>query len=352
MTTTVADVITPERYDIFTRRAIMRTMEKNALIRSGALMLDSRIASFMAGGGRTFHMPFFNDLARVAANISTSHTADKFSHDVPGNDSAPQNISQSKITAVRIDRNQSWATSDLAHHLSGDDPFGAITELVGDYWDWELQRTVLSIMAGVFAQNAANENDMTLDISGDAATPGDFEDGITNITPSSFLDALQLMGDARNSLRMIYMHSQVATNLQKQGHYTRTIVDPNTEQQIGTYNGRMVIEDDSMPSPEAGVFETWVMAGGAVKVGAGSAEMPTEVQRQAQAGNGGGQTVLYNRIALGLGVNGYSYIGTPPYEGGPSNETTTGNLGSAGSWTRAYPELKQIGMVRIISREA
>jgi hypothetical protein len=101
----------------------------------------------------------------------------------------------------------------------------------------------------------------------------------------------------------------------------------------------------------SGMYETWLFGAGALQLGVGAPKVPTEVQRQAQAGNGGGQEILYNRVEWCIHPMGHAYIGTAP-NGGPSNAASSNNLNIAGSWNRVYSERKQIKFARLLTREA
>jgi len=53
--TRLADLIVPEVYDPYVR---LQTEEKSRLVRSGAVVSSSKLASLLAGGGSTFNAPF------------------------------------------------------------------------------------------------------------------------------------------------------------------------------------------------------------------------------------------------------------------------------------------------------
>ena len=78
--------------------------------------------------------------------------------------------------------------------------------------------------------------------------------------------------------------------------------------------------------------------------------MPTEVFRHPSAGNGGGQSTLYNRVEWCLHPVGHKFAASPA-DGGPSNLATAPNLAHEDSWQRVYPERKQIKIARLITRE-
>jgi anti-sigma factor RsiW len=119
---------------------------------------------------------------------------------------------------------------------------------------------------------------------------------------------------------------------------------------IPTFLGRRVVVDDGMPAA-SNIYETWLFGSGALRLGAGAPKVPTETDRLPSAGNGGGQEVLYDRVEWAIHPVGHAYVGTAP-NGGPDNTATANNLAAAASWSRRFPERKQIKIARLITREA
>jgi len=144
------------------------------------------------------------------------------------------------------------------------------------------------------------------------------------------------------------VHSVVFGRMQK-NNLVDFIPDSDGKVRFAQYQGKLVVIDDHMPNA-AGVYDTWAFGPGAVRLGVGSPEVPTEIKRDPQAANGGGQTTLFNRVEWCIHPVGHKYAGTPS-KGGPSNAATTNNLAHADSWQRVYPERKQIKIARLISRE-
>lgn len=340
-TVRLSDVIVPE---IFNGYIQQYTEVKSELIKSGALVADPLIAANMSGGGLTFHTPSWKDLADDPENIS---------NDDPSVLSVPYKTGTSQEISVRMSRNNSWSTMDLVATLVGDDPMDSIANRVSDYWTRRLQDAWLATMKGVFADNDAApaggdphvQGDLTFDASGSA-----FQAGVTNFSAESFLDATQTMGDSQGALAMVMMHS-IVLNRAKKNNLIEFVMEATNEGAIAVpyFLGKRVIVDDRMPN-NAGVFETWLFGRGATRFGAGSPPVPTEVERVAAAGNGGGQDILHNRVEWCIHPSGHAYIGTPP-AGGPSNANTTGNLANAASWRRAFTERKQIKIARLKTRE-
>lgn len=351
--TRISDVIVPE---IFTPYSQLITQEKSRLVQSAALVRSPELDTLLAGGGLTFQTPMWKDLDDDPERVSTDTPSDRYSngdgttYNNP-HDPDPFKTGSLKTTSVRLSRNASWSTAKLAAVLAGADPADSIANRVGEYWTRRLQKLFIATMNGVFADNAAaptggdthTQNDMTFNVSGSS-----FTDGVTNFSAEAFIDACLTMGDSMESLGMIAVHSIVYGRMMK-NNLIDFIPDSRGEVNIPTFLGRVVVVDDAMPVT-GGVFESWLFGSGAVGLGVGSPEVPTEVERHPGAGNGAGQEVLWNRVEWCIAPAGYSYIGTPA-SGGPDNSNTTNNLANAGSWSRRWTERKQIKIARLITRE-
>ncbi len=338
--TRIADVVVPE---FFTPYVQQLTQEKSRLIRSGAIVVDAVLSNALAGGGLTFNEPSFKDLDNDAENIST---------DDPTTLSTPNKIGTATEIQVRLSRNNSWSSMDLTGDLAGADPMTAIGNRVSDYWTRRMQAAFVATLNGVFADNAAApsgsehvQNDMTNDVSG-----ASFVDGVTNFTAEAFIDTTVTMGDSMGDLTMVMMHSIVYARALKNNliDFVQDSVNGQAVS-IATFLGREVIVDDGVPRT-SGVFNTWLFGAGAIRMGAGSPKVPTEIDRAPAAGTGSGQDILYNRTEWIIHPVGHAYVGTAA-AGGPSNAATSNNLAAAGSWARVYPERKQIKIARLITRE-
>ena len=117
--TKISNVIVPE---LFNQYVLNKTAEKSALWQSGIVgSLDQPIA-FGTAGGTTVNLPFWNDLSGES-EVLTDTTA-----------LTVNNITASKDVAILHARGKAWGANDLAKALSGDDPMGAIGDLVADYF--------------------------------------------------------------------------------------------------------------------------------------------------------------------------------------------------------------------------
>jgi hypothetical protein len=336
----ISDVIVPA---VFSPYTMALTTMKSRILQSGMASLDPTLSANLAGAGMTFNEPFFKDLADTDANISS---------DDPSVTATPLGITTGQEIQIRLERNQSWSSMQLASTLIGTDPMGAIANRVSDYWVRQLQKAVVATVKGVFANNDATTDayhtqyDMTYDIKGSTAS------SVTRFSGEAFTNACLTMGDSMDELNMLLVHSVVYAQMLKNNMITFIPVSINGEaKEISAFLGREVIVDDSMPQPSSGVFESWIFKRGALAIGMNTPRLATELFRIPGSGNGAGQDQLFNRVSWMLHPVGHAWAGSTTNGGGPSNAATSGNLAHAASWNRVFPERKQIGIARLITRE-
>lgn len=343
-TTRVADIVVPE---IFTPYTQQLTEQKSRIIQSGLAVRDPAIDLLLAGGGLTFNVPSFKDLDDDAERVSTDTSvpfadADASLPSGVARPPDPKKIGTSTEIAVRLSRNNSWSSTDLAAALAGADPMEAIADRVAYYWTRRLQAAFVATWNGVIADNVANDSgDYVNDISGNS-----FVDGVTNFSAEAFLDTALTMGDSMEDLTAVMVHSVVYNRMQK-NNLIDFIPDASGRVNIPTFLGREVIVDDGVPR-NGNVYDTWLFGGGATRLGIGQAKVPTEVERKAGGGNGGGQEVLYSRVEWAIHPVGHAFVMTGTPNGGPANT----DLDDATSWDRVFPERKQIKFARLVTREA
>lgn len=218
--TKLTDVIVPE---LFTQYVLEATKEKSELIASGAVEDNPQLNQLVTGGGTTLQMPKWNDLTGESQVFSESA------------DIETDKITSHKEIATLLLRAKAWSAHDLAAALAGDDPMKRIADRVASWWVRDEKRIVMSILQGVFS--SADMADHVLDITSESDT---------KVSGKAVLDAKQLMGDAADDLSLIYMHSAVFTELQKQ-QLIAYVQPADAKIRIPTYLGYNVICDDSAP---------------------------------------------------------------------------------------------------------
>ncbi len=318
MTTRLIDVIQPE---IFTPYVIQRTMELSSLVQSGIITNDAEFDRLAGGANTLINMPFWNDLGNEESQVMKDE-----------GDMSIGKITSSADVARKHARTNAWGANGLSAMLSGDDPMGAIGQLTASYWSRDLQRILLSTLSGLFKSTSMAQK--VYDITGRDADAG-------TINMNTFLDATQLMGDAKENLTGVMMHSAVETELRKQD-----LIDyvPQSEQgrPIPFFNGKQVTVDDSMAyDTDTGVGEMYIFGQGAIALGNGSHPriIQTEVSRNPLAFSG--EEALINRKIFILHPRGVKWN-----EGGVANVfPTNAEIDAAARWTRVY-EPKAVRIVK------
>lgn len=314
--TRIADVIVPQ---IFNPYVTQRTAELSALVQSGVIVPDPQLDVLASSGGKLVNMPFWNDLTGADEVLSD-------------NVLTPEKITANQDQAVLLMRGKAWRTNDLAKALSGDDPMRAIGDLVSTYWARQRQKTLVSILKGVFASTSMANNLHDISANTGAAAV---------ISGSTFIDAKTKLGDAADRLTAVAMHSATFAKLEKDNLISFI---PNSQGvvEFPTYMGKRVIIDDGCPA-SAGVYTTYLFGEGAIGYGNGSAPVPTETDRDSLAGD----DILINRQHFLLHPRGVKFTSASVAGASPTNA----ELETATNWSRVY-ENKNIRIVAFIHKLA
>lgn len=168
-------------------------------------------------------------------------------------------------TKICYGRANVWGEYDFATELTGEN-FMAEAQEVKDYWDGERQKTVLSILKGIFSMtggaNGAFVEKHTYEVEG-------------NLEADTLNRASQkALGDKKQNLGIMFTHSAVSTNLEGLNliNFLKYTDADGIERDltIGTYNGKLVVVDDDMPV-ENGYDASSADVSGALKVVASGA---------------------------------------------------------------------------------
>lgn len=327
--TQLADIYNPTVFDPAVDEA---AVEKNVFIQSG-IMVDNPLLNEMASGpGRIGELPFFNPLS---TSTEPDYVDDNASHI-----STPAKISGSKMIYRMASMHYSWSTMDLARELALKDPLSAITEKIGGWWATQRQKRVIQSCMGILADNDANDaDDMFYSVATDAdSTVTDDE----RISAAAVLAAKQTMGDHADSLVAIAMHSTIYTRLQSQ-NLIDYIPNARGEVNIPTYLGYRVIVDDGMPAVAGSHRITYtciLFAAGSIAYGKGSPKVPSELERVASAGYGGGQDIIHSRVSDIIHPWGFQFTSSSV----SGESATLAELAAAANWDRVFENRKNVGM--------
>lgn len=319
--TRIADIIQPE---VFTPYTINRTMELSALIQSGIAENNQEFDELASGPNLIANMPFWNDL-----------TGDAEVMDDEG-ETTPGNIGSDKDAARKLGFAKSFGANALASLLSGDDPMRAIADLFAAYWDRQYQQVLLSILDGIFA--ASNMSEKVHDITGktgDAAL----------ISGRTFLDAVQLMGDAKDLLTGVMIHSATETYLAK-----NDLIEYKEESQgrvrVPYFMGKRVIVDDSIAfDTVTGASEAYLFGAGAIAWGNGKHEAIQETEIVRKGLSLAGEDIVVNRRISILHPRGVKWV--EPVNGLEKKFPSLAELANGNHWNRVY-EPKKIRIVKFM----
>jgi hypothetical protein len=336
--TIISDVIVPQ---IFERYVIERTAELAKFGQSGVVESAPEFDALVGGagvGGQTVKMPFWKDIsgARQVLDDSNPLTVNK--------------IAASQDIAVINNDGNAWSVNLLAELLSGGDPMGAVADLIGSYWARIEEAMIIAILTGVFLALAAEGTPVnTLTIASESIAA---QSAATRLNGTTFIDACQKLGDAKDRLTAIAIHSDTEAALLKLD-LIDFVPDSEGKSQIKTFQGKRVIVDDTLPrragTTDGLVYQSYLFGPGAIAKGSanlsgiplqgGFGTEGVEFSRVTLASD----TVLVNRRrfllhARGVKFNSVTMVGQSP---------TDAEFALVANWTRVY-EAKNVRLVSII----
>lgn len=370
--------------------------KRNELIKSRALKGNEQIKetfSSQTGTGYAI-LPFYGLLDGAAVNYD-----------------GKTDITSTKTTTyergvVVIGRAKAWTESDFSYDITGGVDFmDNVAAQVSEYWADIDQNTLLAILEGIFSmtgtENLKFVNGHTYDISKNSIET-------SLVGPTTLNTAIQrASGDNKHRFSLVIMHSAVSTNLEnlKLLNYLKYTDSDGIQRDLalGTWNGRLVLIDDAMPTKEikstyvrcsandkgalkvtaagTGVGEvkketvtpiisdiaeneyvqhiqnetaytTYILGEGAFDYENIGAKVPAEMARDPKTN--GGQTTLYTRQRKVFAPFGISYTKKTQASDSPTDvELKTANnweIVNTGSSDKKYIDHKTIPFARIISR--
>jgi len=279
--------------------------EKTAFYDSGVVTRNALLDELASAAGKTAELPFWKDLdGSIELN---------YSDDDPTNEATPQKVVQGEQVARKAFVNQGWQAADLASELAlGPRAIDQVRNRTDTYFTRQWQRRLVATTNGIIADNVANDSgDMVVDVASESISG---QDAGTKFNRDAFVEATNTLGDRYDELSAIAVHSTVYAQMVKNDDID-FIPDSEGNLVIPTYLGLRVIVDDGM-NVEAGAtdgfkFTSVLFGAGAFGFGVGSPEVPVEVERYADQGNGGGIETLWVRETYVLHPFGFKATGTP-----------------------------------------
>lgn len=284
---------------------------------------------------------------------------------------------------VAVGRAKAWVEKDFSYDITGGVDFMQnVADQVAEYFDALDQQTILAILSGVFAMSGAKNQEFVEKHTYDVTAQGDGK--ITATTLNSA--ANQACGANKKKFSLVFMHSDVATNLENLNlvaHLKYTDSEGvQRDLELYTWNGKLVVIDDDMPVEEVAAepetpavgkegeagytpavpatpaytkYTTYIMGAGAFTFEDIGAKVPVEMDRD--PAKNGGEDTLYVRQRKVFAPYGISY----EKKSQASLSPTDAELKMGQNWTlvhsgetqenkRTYINHKTIPLARIISR--
>lgn len=152
---------------------------------------------------------------------------------------------------VAVGRAKAWLEKDFSYDITGGVDFMQnIADQVGEYWDGVDQDTIVAILEGVFSMTGTKNKEFV-----DAHTY-DVTEKIEGKMSATTLNSAtnKACGANKKKFTLVFMHSDVATNLENLNlvahlKYTDS-QGMQRELDLYTWNGKLVVIDDDMPTTE------------------------------------------------------------------------------------------------------
>ena len=347
----------PQAFGAYVKR--VPNTKKTELAKSGAVGSNEQARAALSNqtGSLYARIPYFG---RISG--STSQNNDGATNIASSNTST---FEQGFITASRMD---SWTERSFSKNITaGVDFMDNVGNQIADYKLEVKQAILLAILTGIYGMTitgntvparAAKEfvEKHTYDITGNDGEAAYVGAGTLNKAIQ------QACGDNKEIFKLVIMHSEVATNLENLKllkYYTYTDAEGITKElALGTWNGRLVLVDDDMPTTDVAAsgddpaytkYTTYVLGESSIVLDDIGDSVPYEMSRDAKTN--GGQDTLYVRDRYICGVDGISFEKPASITASASNaDLATGtNWNIINDGTTAIPH-KAIAITRIISK--
>lgn len=350
----------PQAFGAYVNRIPNTT--KTELAKSGAVGANEQARGALSNqtGALYARVPYFG---RISGKTSQNNDG---ATDVDS--TATTTYEQGFVVARRMD---AWTERNFSTNITAGVNFmDNVAAQIADYKMEVKQAMLLAILSGVFGMStsagtavqktAAKEflAKHVYDITGKA--------GDEAMVGASTLNAAmqQACGDNKSIFKLVIMHSAVATNLENLRllkYLTYTDADGiQRDLSIGTWNGRLVLIDDGMPTEEVAAdsgkgtaaytkYTTYVLGEGSVVLDDIGDSVPYEMSRDPKTN--GGQDTLYVRDGFICGVQGLSFEKPASITASATNDdlSTGANWSIINDGTNAIPH-KSIALAKIISK--
>lgn len=158
---------------------------------------------------------------------------------------------------VVVGRAKAWVEKDFSYDITGGIDFMQnIADQVAEYKDGLDQDTIIAVMNGIFAMSGTKNEEFVDKHTYDVTEKVDGKVSATTLNTATN----QACGANKKKFALVFMHSDVATHLENLNlieHLKYTDASGiQRELDLGTWNGKLVVIDDDMPTVEQEGFYT------------------------------------------------------------------------------------------------
>jgi hypothetical protein len=336
--TTVANLWNPS---VWIPGLAERIKSRPSLINSGIMVNNADIQAIVDGPSTIANIPFFKE--------------PDFDDAIQAEDSdvTVNNVASGKQVATILNRRFAIGTEALAKAVSGADPVAFALDIWADFKLRRRQKSLLNILRGTFG-NADGPG------AGTAAFKAVRKDifSETGASPTSeklfssdfYIETLGLMGENKPDLTqcVICCHSKIEEAMLKQDDIT-VVQDSLGKDRVQTYKGAPVFVSDLLSragGTSGTVYDTYIFKKGSVGYG--------ERTQSNTIGDVAAMIKIENALKNTTGFADFSRFVIHPngavWGGTPAGQSATNTeLAVAASWTLAYGDVKNVGIVALRS---
>lgn len=262
----------------------------------------------------------------------------------------PSKITTGKDIGVVCHRGHAWASRDLAHILSGDDPMKEISRLIAKWWGKKSNDHIISVLRGIFDASAGTLKDThRLQVGVISSTK-------VTIASTNVIDAAILsLGDAVGQLSAIVVHAKVYGDMLKEKlivyperhdpgtvtmNQSTMMVDKTNGKVPGQYMGLDIIVSDNVyvnsGTPTYPLYSCYLMKKGAMYYGM-QRDIMTETDRD----------ILALQDVVSTNMHFVPHCKLVKWNVTDTNPTNAA-LYTAGNWSKVAADNKFLGVVELV----
>ena len=255
----------------------------NELTKSGLTATSAEVTALANGGPRKVSLDYKKPLSADTFNVS---------NDDINSEGSVGKMTAGSYSAMRLDLNYAWGTTDLTQIVTQYGRQGDIYEGIAGYQNAVSKGLLASTLTGVRAALAANTT-----ITHSVATDFDM---------AAIYDAAATAEEWSPLFRIMMVSYGRYAKLQaaEQNGY---VPASKTETNLPEYQGFVLLKTTTLTDDDVIIGRT-----GAMGYGEGTAQKAFEVERKANAAGGGGADILHSRFSRVLAPQGMDYKGTIP----------------------------------------